>query len=418
MHQTGLFIGLAAAARLHATSLEIPYVRAGRDFAVRILRRDPHFQVVGFTRAKAHVAGAQQHLAIRQAEQLQHSLRMAGHLFQRLHGVFRTHDLYHFHFIELVHTDKTAGVTTIRARFRAEARRMRGHFYRQRVLVDDFIAHEVGQRHFRRRDQRVVAAVRFFFQRTGMEQIACELRQLTGAIKRVVVHQVRHIVFAIAMLFGMQIEHELRQRAVQTGNLPFHHDKTGAGQLNGAREIKPAMHFTEGDMIAHVEIELTRRAPAAHFHVVAVIFTVRHFIVRQVRDSQRDIADFRQQRIELIFRCIEFFAKLVHFQTKRLDILPTRFRLADGFRSRVTFSLQIFSFYLQNFTTLFKSDQLIYIQLKAPACQFFCDCVWLGTQQIGIEHAYPVLIEKRKGKGDRTCGRTDIQRFTLPQRSH
>jgi hypothetical protein len=53
----------------------------------------------------------------------------------------------------------------------------------------------------------------------------------------------------------------------------------------------------------------------------------------------------------------------------------------------------VFSLYLQNFTTLFKSAQLIYIQLKAPACQFFSDCVWLGTQQIGIEHAYPVLIE-------------------------
>ena len=43
--------------------------------------------------------------------------------------------------------------------------------------------------------------------------------------------------------------------------------------------------------------------------------------------------------------------------------------------------------------TSFKSAQLIYIQLKAPAGEFFSDCVWLITQQIGIEHAYPVLIE-------------------------
>ncbi|CAD5354220.1 protein of unknown function [Enterobacter cancerogenus] len=54
--------------------------------------------------------------------------------------------------------------------------------------------------------------------------------------------------------------------------------------------------------------------------------------------------------------------------------------------------------YLQNFTTLFESAQLIYIQLKAPACQFFSDCVWLITQQIGIEHAYPVLIELKEEK--------------------
>ncbi|KDM58934.1 hypothetical protein AE02_00770, partial [Klebsiella variicola] len=31
-----------------------------------------------------------------------------------------------------------------------------------------------------------------------------------------------------------------------------------------------------------------------------------------------------------------------------------------------------------------------------------CDCVWLGTQQIGIEHAYPVLIELNKEKWPQT----------------
>src|SRR5690606_11869559 len=94
---------------------------------------------------------------------------------------------------------------------------------------------------------------------------------------------------------------------------------------------------------------------------------------------------------------------------------PARFRLADGFRSRVTLCLQIFSLYLQNFTTLFRSAQLIYIQLKAPACQFFSDCVWLITQQIGIEHAYPVLIELKKEKVTTACGHRDILP-TLPQR--
>lgn len=76
--------------------------------------------------------------------------------------------------------------------------------------------------------------------------------------------------------------------------------------------------------------------------------------------------------------------------------------------------LQVFRLHLQNFTTLFKRAKFIYIQLKAPACQFFCDCVWLGTQQIGIEHAYPVLIElKRKVAADYDHGNSVI---TLPQR--
>ena len=58
-----------------------------------------------------------------------------------------------------------------------------------------------------------------------MEQVAGKFRQLTGTVQGVVVNQVRHIVFAIAMLLGVQIQHELRQRAVHTGDLAFHHHK-------------------------------------------------------------------------------------------------------------------------------------------------------------------------------------------------
>ena len=85
MHQTGLFVGFAAATRLHATSLEIPHVGAGRDFAVGILRRDPHFQIVGFACAEAHIAGAQNDLTVRQTQKLKNLLGVAGHLFQCVH---------------------------------------------------------------------------------------------------------------------------------------------------------------------------------------------------------------------------------------------------------------------------------------------------------------------------------------------
>ena len=239
---------------------------------------------------------------------------MTGHLFQRGHGVFRTHDLHHFNFVELVHADQTAGVATIGTGFRAEARRMGGHFDRQVVFVDDFIAYQVGQRHFRRRDQRVVAAVGFFFQRTSMEQVASEFRQLAGAIQRVLVHQVRDIVFAIAMLFGVQIQHELRQGAVQTGQLAFHHHKTRASQLNGGGKIQPPVHFPQRHVIAHFKIELARRAPAADFNVVVFVTANRHIIMRNIRDRQRDIANFRQQRFQLGLCSIQLFAEFVHFQ--------------------------------------------------------------------------------------------------------
>ena len=107
------------------------------EIAVGILRRQPHFQIVSFARAEAHVAGAQQHLAVRQVQQLQHFFRVAGQLFQGIHRIFRTNDLHHFNLVELVHADQTAGVTAVRTGFSTEAWRVCGHFQRQRFLFHD-----------------------------------------------------------------------------------------------------------------------------------------------------------------------------------------------------------------------------------------------------------------------------------------
>ena len=168
---------------------------------------------------------------------------------------------------------------------------MRSHFDRQRIFVNDFVTHQVGQRHFCRWDQRIVAAVSFFIQRTGVEQIASKFRQLACSVQRVMVNQIRNVVFAVTMLFGMQIQHELRQRTVHARDLPFHHDETRAGKLNRSGKIKTRVHFTQGNVIAHFEIKLTRSTPTADFNVVIFIFTHRNVVRWQVRNGQRNVAD-------------------------------------------------------------------------------------------------------------------------------
>ncbi len=148
-----------------------------------------------------------------------------------------------------------------------------------------------------------------------MEEIATKFRQLAGTVQRVLVNQVRHVVLDIAVLFGMQIDHELTQGAVQAGNLPLHYHKAGAGQLNRRGKVEAFSHLAQRDVIAYFKIKLTWLTPAAHFHVFAVVFTERHTVVRQVRQGQRDVTDLRQQRLKLGFSGIQLFAQLVHFQT-------------------------------------------------------------------------------------------------------
>ncbi|MNS82660.1 hypothetical protein D3C72_1164080 [compost metagenome] len=128
-------------------------------------------------------------------------------------------------------------------------------------------------------------------------------------------------------------------------------------------------------MIAYLKIILARLAPAADFLVIAVVFAIRHCIIRQVRDRQRIIADLSLQLIQSGLGNIQLVTQLVDFATQRLNVFPARFSRADGFRSGVTFCLQHFSFYLQNFATLFLRTQQIQIEFKASASQFDGDCV-------------------------------------------
>ncbi|MOA28637.1 hypothetical protein D3C78_1495930 [compost metagenome] len=128
-------------------------------------------------------------------------------------------------------------------------------------------------------------------------------------------------------------------------------------------------------MIAYREIILARLAPAADFQVIAVVFTVWYFIVRQVRDRQRIVTDFSLQLIQRGLGRVQLVTQFVYFATQRLNVFPARFSRADGFRSGVTFCLQRFGFYLQNFATLFLRTQQIQIEFKASASQFDGDCV-------------------------------------------
>ncbi|MOA00071.1 hypothetical protein D3C78_1194160 [compost metagenome] len=128
-------------------------------------------------------------------------------------------------------------------------------------------------------------------------------------------------------------------------------------------------------MIAYREIVLTRFAPAADFQVFAIVFTVRHRVVRHVWHHQRVITDLALQLIQCGLGSIQLVTQFVHFATQWLDIFTARFGRADGFRSGVTFCLQCFSFYLQNLTALFLRTQQIQIEFKASASQFYGDCV-------------------------------------------
>ncbi len=116
------------------------------------------------------------------------------------------------------------------------------------------------------------------------------------------------------MLLSVQIQHELRQRTVQMGNLALHDHKTGTGQLNGRGKIQPRVHFAQRNVIANFEIEFAWGAPAFHFDVVIFVFADRYAVVRGIRDCQGNITNLSLKNVQFGFRLIQFFTEFVHFQ--------------------------------------------------------------------------------------------------------
>ncbi|MNV17527.1 hypothetical protein D3C71_1083190 [compost metagenome] len=237
--------------------------------------------------------------------------------------------------------DHAAHIATATARFRTEAHRVGGHAQRQALGVDDFIAHDVGQRHFRGRDQ----IARGFTQR-GLEQVFLELGQLAGTTQRIGIDQHRHVGFFVAVLVAVQVEHELAQRTVQARDLAAQHGETRAGQLGSGLRIQAAVAGAQLDVIQHREIERARGAPAQLLDVLAFILAGRHIGRRQVGDAHRQHVDLFAQHVQLDFRGFQFIGERGHFGHDRRHVLALGLGKTNRLGAAVAQTLQFLGTHL------------------------------------------------------------------------
>src|SRR5258708_5113464 len=94
--------------RLPAATLELAPLRAARDLAIGLLPREPDLDVIGLPPGEPHVAGAQQHDAIGEAEPLQDFFSAGGHALMLLVRAVRVGDRDEFNFLELMLADHPA----------------------------------------------------------------------------------------------------------------------------------------------------------------------------------------------------------------------------------------------------------------------------------------------------------------------
>ncbi len=84
---------------------------------------------------------------------------MAGQFFEQFVRLFRMRDLHQLHLVELVLADHAAGVLAVRTRLAAETWRVANEFQRQVCQRDDFVAHDIRDRHFSGGNQVELPAV-------------------------------------------------------------------------------------------------------------------------------------------------------------------------------------------------------------------------------------------------------------------
>src|SRR3569832_1749022 len=109
-----------------------------------------------------------------------------------------------------------------------------------------------------------------FKSKWNFKQSRLDLGQLTGTAQTVGIHEIRYIGFRIAVRTGMQVQHELDHRAVQTRERTAHHRKARTGDFRSGLEVEQTELRAEIDVILGREVELRRRAPTAHLNVVVL----------------------------------------------------------------------------------------------------------------------------------------------------
>jgi hypothetical protein len=158
---------------------------------------------------------------------------------------------------------------------------VRHELHRQIVGFEDAIGGEIGERHLGRREQVIVLVL-------DMEEFVTELRQLARARQGRRVHQHRCIGLEITVLTRMQVEHELRERAVQARELTLENDEAAPGQPATETEVHGIAHGAEIHVVLWLEIEAGRLAPLALLAVVVLVVAGGHALVGQVGNAERD----------------------------------------------------------------------------------------------------------------------------------
>src|SRR5215472_3617818 len=95
------------------------------------------------------------------------------------------------------------------------------------------------------------------------------------------------------MLAGMQVEHEVHERAFEAGAEVPIHGEASAGDFGGASQIEDSERFSKLPVRPGNEVEPGRRSPTTNFDVIVGTMAYGNAVIGQVGDTGQDVAELR-----------------------------------------------------------------------------------------------------------------------------
>ena len=259
-------------------------ITARGNLPVEVLTRQPHLDIIGLGRGKAHVPGAQHHHPVMQPQFLEDLLRVLQQTLQMLVGALRGGELHQLHLIELVLADEAPDVLTVGAGLGAEAGRVSGIFEGQVVLLQDFVPVDVGHRHLRGGHQKIIPILQ-------LEEVFLELGKLAGALHGGPVGHERRQNLQIPVFAGVEVQHKVDQGPLQQGACPFKQGEAGPGDLGGPLKVQDAQGLADVPVGFGFKVKLRGLAPGMVHRVIVRGRAQGDGRVGQVGDIQEEVPD-------------------------------------------------------------------------------------------------------------------------------
>ncbi len=321
-----------------------------------------------------------------QAEFLQNVFGFTDEDFVLFFGIFGLHKVNHFDFIELVQAKQSARIASGGTGFTAEARSISREFERF-FNVDNFIAIEIGDRHFGGRHG--IESVD-----TDVIHIFREFRKLAGTGHGLGVTDKGRLDFGIAMFGGVQVEHELNERALKFCALTGVNRKAGTGNFSAAFEVDQLECF------ANIPVRLDRKIKGpflpenADDRIIRFARTNRNGRARQIRDKQQSGRNFLVEGAHL-------FVKNCNAVTNLPDAFLGGFGFgffslfhesADIFRCGIALAFEFFAFGNSGAAFDIKRKQAVDIGFGFTVNERLFNGGWIFANEFNVEHGdYPLF---------------------------